>query len=249
MDTFVAPLGLFFRPSASIIIGTQTESNLTASTACTATIANFKMVLPQFTFTCASNGVVYHAAFARYDVETREFMIAVNLVGSADPGFSAANPQGIVLSFPGYAMTALYKTSASFSMTAQQLVGSARSTYTYVLPRSNGTLPSPVCLSQQATDRGLSYYFSSTYVCINQWFFAPKSVQGLHSVYELCASATAATASSVVSDRTKWSLTMAATQYSGFINAQVKGTSWYMDDKSVFSAFSPSCTSLIRVFG
>ena len=207
------------------------------------------MVLPQFAVQCQGGGRVYQAAFAKYDVETREFMIAVNLVGSTDAQHLTRNPQGIFLSFPGYAVTALYKTSASFSMTAQQLVGSTRSTYSYVLPRASGALASPVCFSQQATDRGLSYYYSSTYVCINQWFFTQKSVQGFLLVYELCAAATAATASSVVSDRFKWSLTMPATQFSGFISAQVKGTSWHMDDKSVFSAFSPSSTSLISFFG
>jgi hypothetical protein len=176
-------------------------------------------------------------------------MIAVNLVGSADLNNPSKNPQGISLSFPGYAVTALYKTSASFSMTAQQLIGSTRSTYTYVLPRRDGSLASPVCLSQQATDRGLSYYYSATFVCINQWFFTQKSVQGFHLVYELCSPATAATASSVVSDRTKWSLSMASSQFSGYISAQVRGTSWYMDDQSVFSSFSPSSTSLIIFFG
>jgi hypothetical protein len=243
-NTFTAPLGLFFRPAASIIIGNLTESSLDKATTCTATITNLKMVLPQFTLMCQGGVKIYQGAFAKYDLDTREFMIAVNLVGA-----SSKNPQGIFLSFPGYAVTALYKTSASFSMTAQQLIGSTRSTYTYVLPLKNGGLVSPVCLAQQATDRGLSYYFSSTYVCINQWFFTPKSVQGFHLVYELCTNATTAPASSVVSDRTKWSLSMAATVFSGYISAQVKGTSWYMDDNSVFSAFSPSSTSLISFFG
>jgi hypothetical protein len=248
-DTFEAPIGLFFRPAAAIIIGTPTENSLPATTLCSATIRNFKMVLPQFTFTCASNGIEYQAAFARYDVETREFMIAVNLVGSADLNNPSKNPQGIFVSFPGYAVTALYKTSASFSMTAQQLIGSTRSTYSFVLPRRDGSLPSPVCLSQQASDRGLSYYFSATFVCINQWFFTQKSVRGFHLLYELCTRATAATASSVVSNRTMWSLSMAASQFSGYISAQIRGTSWYMDDQSVFSSFSPSSTSLISFFG
>jgi hypothetical protein len=204
------------------------------------------MVLPQFTFSCASN--IYQGAFERYEVDTREFMISVKLVGGEFDN-STKNPQGIYISFPGYAVTALYKTSASFSMTAQQLIGSTRSTYSYILPQASGALVSPVCLSQQATDRGLSYYFSTTYVCINQWFFTQKSVRGFHLVYGQCTNATTAPASSVVSDRTKWSLSMAATQFSGYISAQVKGTSWYLDDKSVFSAFSPSSTSLISFFG